>query len=332
MKRIVALYFLTLFFFLSCAKKATVISVPHKVSSSSLEKELSLLKEWFGGEFNNYQQVHKEKEDSIANNLIHEHIHSIFKEVEVPALGPNVFFVKQYMDNDPKKIYRQRLYKFSINNEEEAIQLDIYSFNNPSLDSIYASSDKNPMILSSLSTDQVKLSPGCEVFWKKQGDHFIGYMKEKACNFISKRSGKRIFITDSLMLNDREIWIRDEAEDEDGNYVFGHKGKIPHKLKKVTYYSGWAAAIPEGETEMKAIRGLKLHNQGDRQGIYFEDGSHTGFDVRLGQLIYGKDLEVLQIAVFKKGEEKVMEYIWSDADAKRLGINIKGHFQIGLTR
>jgi hypothetical protein len=76
---------------------------------------------------------------------------------------------------------------------------------------------------------------------------------------------------------------------------------------------------------------LKFHNQGDRQGIYFEDGSHTGFDVRLSQLIYGKDLEILQIAVFKKDEEKVMEYIWSDADARRLGINIKGLFQIGLT-
>jgi hypothetical protein len=299
---------------------------------SSLENDLLLMKKWFGGEFNNYQQVHKEREDSISKELQHEHIHSIFKEVELPLLGHHVYFVKQYMDNDPKKIYRQRIYNFFINHAEKAIQLDIYSFMDTKTDSIFNNADKDPKILTSLKMEQIKLTPGCEVFWKKQENHFIGYMKERACNFISKRSGKRIYITDSLMLNENEIWIRDEAEDEDGKYVFGHRGKIPHKLKKIQHYTGWAAAIPTGNQEMKAIRGLNFHNQGDRKSILFDDGSPTGYDVRLAQLVYGKDLEILQIAIFKTGEEKVLEYIWSDAASERIGINIKGAFQIGLTK
>lgn len=134
------------------------------------------------------------------------------------------------------------------------------------------------------------------------------------------------------MLNDKEIWIRDEAEDEDGKYVFGHKGKIPHKLKKVKYYTGWAAAKKPGAADMEAIRKITLHNQGDRQTILFADGSPTGYDARLGQLIYGKDLEILQIAVFKTGEETPINYIWTDANANRIGINMKGFFQIGMTR
>jgi len=298
----------------------------------SIEDDLILMKKWLGGEFNNYQQVHKEIEDSTAKDMRHEHIHSVFKEVNLPILGKNVYFVKQYMDNDPKKIYRQRIYNFHINLTEKAIQLDIYSFVDGKTDTLYTKADKNPEIFASLSNDQIRLSPGCEVFWIKQKDHFIGYMKDRACNFLSKRSGKRIFITDSLMLNEKEIWIRDEAEDEEGNYVFGHKGKIPHKLRKVQYYTGWAAAIPKNDTEMKAIRGLKFHNQGDRQAIVFADGTPTGYDVRLGQLIYGKDLEILQLAILKTGEEKIMEYVWADVDSKRIGINIKGAFQMGLTK
>ena len=315
-----------------------ILSIVNPVWSQKINKshnknsDLPLLISWFGGEFNNYQQVHKEKEDSIAKDLIHEHIHSIFEPINLPWLGPNTYYVKQYFDNDPKKVYRQRVYSFSPNNAEKAIQLDIYSFKDKLLDSIYSNLHKDKSILSQMTKEQLTATPGCEVFWKKTKDHFIGYMKEKACNFISKRSGKRIFITDSLMLNDREIWIRDEAEDEDGNYVFGHKGKIPHKLKKVSYYTGWAAAKKEGSKEMDAIRDLKFHNQGDRQKILFADGSETGYDCRLGQLIYGKNLEILQIAIFKSGDELPVNYIWADADTQRIGINMKGYFQIGLTK
>lgn len=299
---------------------------------SKLKEELVLLSSWFEGEFNNYQQVHKEKEDSVEAEYIHENIHSIFKRVSLPWLGDHSYFVKQYMDNDPQKIYRQRIYNFTINDAERAIQLDILSFSDPETEKKYIMADKNPELLQTLSIDQLRSTPGCEVFWKKEDNHFIGYMKERACNFISRRSGKRIFITDSLMLNDKEIWIRDEAEDENGNYVFGHRLKIPHKLKKVSHYTGWAAAIKQGETDMTAIRGLRFHNQGDRQKILFDDGSETGFDVRIAQFIYGKDLEILQMAIFRTGEEKVLQYIWADPDSKRIGINIKGTFQVGLTK
>ncbi len=313
-------------------KTSPFITTQGEKNTDRLASDLLLFKKWFSGEFNNYQQVHKEIEDSIPANLRHEHIHSIFKEVQIPSLGQHVYFVKQYFDNNPNKIYRQRIYNFSINPTEDAIQLDIYAFINPSLDSLYRHADKEPSLLANFNKEHVRLTPGCEVFWKREHDHFVGYMKEKACNFISSRSGKRIFITDSLRLDEHSIWIRDEAADEDGNYVFGHKGKIPHQLKRVSYYTGWAAAIPSGETEMKAIRNLRFHNQGDRQSILFPDGQPTGYDVRLAQLIYGKDLEILQVAVFRTGQEKVMEYIWSDPNSKRMGINIKGVFQIGLTR
>jgi hypothetical protein len=247
-------------------------------------------------------------------------------------LGQSVYFVKQYFDNDPNKVYRQRIYHFHLNEQEKAIQLDIYSFQNKEQELLYGQAHLDPSVLSTLNKEQLSLSPGCEVFWKRDGDHFIGYMKNKACNFISRRSNKRIFITDSLTLNKDEIWIRDEAEDEDGNYVFGHKGKIPHKLKRCHFYTAWAAAPPPGASNMEAIRGLRLHNQGDKQVIKFANGQPTGYTLRLGQLIYGTGLEVLQLALFKDGEEKPITYTWTSPDSERIGLNILGLFQTGFTK
>ena len=290
------------------------------------------LNELFAGEFNNYGQVHQEREDSIPKEMMHEHIHSIFKPVTVPWLGSSVYFVKQFMDNDRSKVYRQRMYHFHENESEKAVQLDIYSFRDKETEKAFAESDVRPEILLGLTREKLTLSPGCEVYWKQIArDTFIGYMKERACNFISRNSGKRIFITDSLLLNRDEIRIRDEAEDEHGNYVFGHRGKIPHILRRCHYYTGWAAALPEGARDMVAIGDLRIHDQGDRQVVRYADGLPTGYEIRLAELIYGHRTSVLQLAVFLMGAEKPVVYNWSDPGSRRIGINMMRQFQAGLT-
>jgi hypothetical protein len=82
-------------------------------------KEMTQLLSWFTGEFDNFQQYWKEKEDKVVNP--HENIHSIFAPMNLPALGEHIFYVKQYIDGDPKKIYRQRMYSFSEDPTEKAI-------------------------------------------------------------------------------------------------------------------------------------------------------------------------------------------------------------------
>jgi hypothetical protein len=63
---------------------------------------------WFAGEFDNNRQVFVEREQKLPAAEVHQHIHSIFTKVDLPAFGPHVFYVQQYLDGDPAKIYRQR--------------------------------------------------------------------------------------------------------------------------------------------------------------------------------------------------------------------------------
>ncbi|MDW8203476.1 MAG: chromophore lyase CpcT/CpeT [Cytophagales bacterium] len=294
----------------------------------SLQQDLDTMMVWFTGEFDNFLQVWMEKRDSAKPELIHEHIHSIFAPVQVPAFGKHVFYVKQYMDGNPKKIYRQRLYSFGIDAAEQAIRLDIYSF---PVDSLYYDAHLQPEKLYRLIPQELTTTPGCGVFWKRYGDHFIGYMKPKACSVVSKRTGKRIYITDSLKLTRHAIWIRDEAEDEDGNYVFGHKGKIPHKLKRVAYYSAWMVVQnPLQQNQYYTMRNLRLHNQGDKVRFVTEKGEPTKYWLELAEVVYGKDLNVLKLAIYEEGKSEAIAYTWGTPDAKRLGINMRS-LQAGVT-
>ena len=199
------------------------------------EQEFQLLLSWFDGSFTNEAQVLQEKADEVPEEFWHDHIYSIFKRVDMPHIGAHVFFVKQYMDGDTSKVYRQRIYTFEQDKLEDAIRLDIWAFINNETERRYRNADEFPELLKGLQQDALRPTPGCEVYWRRHHpDFFEGTMKEKSCNFISSRSGKRIFIDDNLRLYADAIWINDQATDEDGNYVFGHKAKIPHQLKKVS--------------------------------------------------------------------------------------------------
>jgi hypothetical protein len=293
-------------------------------AQSKLNDDLKTMLNLFEGEFDNYWQTQREKEDKAK--YPHEHIHSIFARVSLPAFGENVFYVKQYMDGDPNKIYRQRIYSFKTNEAEKAIQLDIYAFEK---DSLYYDAHLKPEKLTGLTPAKMTMTPGCAVYWKRDGEKFIGYMKHRECSFVSKRSGKKIYITDSLMLDKSQIWIRDEAEDENGNYVFGHQEKIPHKLKRVIWYKGWISY--EKDDKSIFMKDLYFHDQGNLIRVVDKDGNKLPYQVQLGQLQHANGLETLVLKLWEDGQDRAFAYAWGNPDQKNIGINLRW-IQAGLTK
>ena len=102
---------------------------------ADLDDDLERFLQWFPGEYDNHEQVWLDGQTEGAE--VHEHIHHIFAPVSIPALGENVFYVKQYSDGDPEKVYRMRAYRLSINQDEQAIQLRAESSESPAFLSLY---------------------------------------------------------------------------------------------------------------------------------------------------------------------------------------------------
>ncbi|MCG8419920.1 MAG: chromophore lyase CpcT/CpeT [Proteobacteria bacterium] len=304
---------------------------PATQPARDIRADLALLAEWFAGRFDNHLQVWQAKAAQTADDLIHEHIHSIFARVAVPAFGEYVFYVKQYMDGDPKKTYRQRLYTFEPAADGTSIVLRIFAFVD---DAAYTDAHLEPGKLADLSPDKVHPTPGCEVYWHRRGDHFVGETKEGACRIQSRRSGKTLIISDNLYLDSDEIWIHDRATDEQGNFIFGHKGNIPHKLRRVREFSGWAAIrksdIGQGKDGYHLVSDLIIHDQGQRVALATPDGSELGYTIELAQLVYQRTkTPVLKLAIYEKGSDKSLAYAWANPDAERIGVNL-GRIQVGL--
>jgi len=324
---------------------AVSINLPLAAQADTLNDDFARLLSWFPGEYDNHEQHWQDNLDQVEQ--VHEHLHHIFFPVDAPTVGEYTFFVQQYMDGDPANVYRRRFYSFSLDQDEQAIRLDIYSFSD---EDKYADAHLNPDILAGLSEADLIGRPGCEVYWKYTGEHFHGYMKEKSCRVMSRRSGKEIFITDDLKLTADEIWIRDEAFLADGTRVFGNQAGIHHKNRKVQYYSGWAGVSSAGPAmaledgnwaekngdweftgDLENFGRFVIHNEGQIVPVPAKDGSPSGYSVQLAKLTYpNTTVPILTLKIREDASGKTLAYGWMDIGAERIGINTRWA-QSGLT-
>jgi hypothetical protein len=293
------------------------------------EKDFRTFLAWFEGEFDSNEQVAFADELGIPKDAVPERIHSIFRRVDLPAFGEHVFYVEQYLDGDPAKIYRQRLYTFSLDDAEQAIKLVIHI---PAEVKALEGAHRDPSKLAGLTPAGASTPPGCEVYWRRRGDAFIGAMKPGACRIASQRSGKTIVVSDDLYLDDDEIWIHDRAVDEQGGHVYGNRAGIPNKLRKVGWFACWLSVRREGvaDGDPKAWsfdRDIAVHDGGELVWVKTDArAARVGLKIRRPVWPSGPNQDSLVLYVHDEGTEdpaRAVSYGWADPGAQRLGINLR---------
>ncbi len=292
---------------------------------------------WFGGEWNNHEQVWQQKLDSAklpggkADDPI-THTHHIFAPVRAPKFGEHTFYVQQSLNADMSKAYRQRLYRVTPDAATNSIKLEIFAFLD---DKAFFNAHLRPELLANLEPANMRATPGCEVYWRfvAATQEFEGTMPPNACVINSARLGKKIIITDTLKLTQGEIWINDQARDEQGKHVFGSKTDTPVKNRKVRYFSGWAFGTEPGTgKKLQGRRDLVLHNEGQRVPLVYEDGSPSPYAIELAQLTYqNTTAPILKLALSDSSDAKRGAYTWANPEAVRIGLNL-GWVQFGLTQ
>jgi len=191
---------------------------------TTLTENLDRILLWLPGEYDNHIQVYREAVDKVPQEKRHRQTHHIFARVEVSYIPGDLIYAQQSQHYDRNDLYRQRIYSFDIDQEEQAIRLTIYTPKDPS-----ALTDCHlvPEKLKLLTYDDFILKPGCEVYWKWDGTQFNGYLKEHACNYYSERFGTTVYLNETLTLREDALLLDDRAVDREGNLVFGVDDKGP---------------------------------------------------------------------------------------------------------
>ncbi len=295
---------------------------------------------WFVGEYSNHEQVWQQKQDAekTATGIPADpflNMHHLFAPVTINALGPNLVFVRQRRADEPNKILRQRLYRFSQSGAQ-SIKLEIFSFVD---EDKYRDLHLKPELQNALTNKAITATPGCDVLWRYDValSAYLGSMPKDVCKIDSKMFKKTVLVNDDLRLTASEIWINDQARDSKGARVWGRADQQPNKNRKLRYFSGWAYINRDGikatklSNKFSAQRNILMHNEGQRVPLLFDNGKATGYAIELAQLTYQETgVPILKLALIDEQTGKSLSYIWSDTTATRIGMNLQW-LQVGLT-
>ena len=310
-----------------------------EIDSSLLLDDLQRFQNWFVGEYSNHEQVvtkefeNKTKEGDEGKQTI-PMVHHYFVPIIAPGLGDVVFYVQQ--ENQRTGIpYRQRIYTIEINQEQQALEMKIYKFKDPALYTGQFVSN----IWNDVTYDDLIATPGCEVYWRYDGNRFLGSMVQDLCQVESEQSGKTLIVNDDLILDENEIWIRDVGKDIEGNLVFGNPEEPHQHNRKLQYYRGWATIRPSGHNfdvqtdakEWKSHFDIQIHSEGGEVELVDEEGEAIGYSIELAKLTRSSSgTKLLKLAIKDIQEDKVKSYIWTSQNASMIGMNL-GWGQVGLT-
>lgn len=106
--------------------------------------------------------------------------------------------------------------------------------------------------------------------------------------------------------------------------------------QRVRWFTGWDALNGGGlkasaeNNDWHLHRDLRLHTEGGRTPLRYRDGAASGYSLELARLTYRESgTEVLRLAVIEDASGKTLSYVWTDPDARRIGLNL-GWLQVGL--
>lgn len=168
-------------------------SARRDIERELLESVARMMRLW-PGDYENSAQIAVDRRRGYTSwrDGGHAHVHSSVVEVVIPDVGDNLLYVEDYLDGDPTKIFRQKLYELTTDVDRGAVVLTLHSFREPKK---VSGAHKDPSLLHALTREDLKQRPGCQMLFRALGDGYLGAFDYGACT------------TDTGMVADNRIFI-----------------------------------------------------------------------------------------------------------------------------
>lgn len=310
----------------SPAREATREDMLRQVLDRDLAAFVSLLE----GRYDNELQVFFDADLKTPHEMQSSRIHAIFRKVDAPALGRNVFFGAQYADGDSSRITLQGLYVASADYAANAIRLAMHT---PKTPNAFAGAYRNPEVLAAVTPEQLIVNPACDVLWRREEAQFRGSMQPGVCRTVWKPSGRTITVEQDYLLGPDRLWIRDRGMDEQGRILYGHRTGEAQKLRKVRPFSCWVFALRganhgdsgEGNSNWQSFYNVLIHDQGGIAAVTTDETPVRTIRLRLRNVEwpFGSNRPSLTLYVLDGDKDRAVSYAWTESTADRVGLNLR---------
>jgi len=256
-------------------------------------RDLVILTTWFEGQFDNDEQLWFEQDYRWQGNESDKHRrnHATHIRLDMPKIGEHVFFVEEYLDNDPENVWRRRLVSFD-SHAERGLRLKLYFIKD---NSIFESA--NPLdTIKNYDLDDVSDLPGCDIWFVREGEQYKGMMEPQACAF--GEGEERRYSEHTMIISQNQYWRFDRTWlFSNGEQHSGETASEPSRMRRAHNYScdvslPYESYAKPNEKDVK-LKGLIVHDQG---------GTTSFEDPRTGK-IYDLQLREKEYPYYTEGSE-----------------------------
>jgi len=286
-------------------------------------RDIKILTSWFEGEFDNSEQVWYERFDAakVPESERSERLHTNHVRLDMPDVGEYVFYVEEYMDNDPENVIRQRFVTFESDLDEHAIRMKQGFITDGK--AFYGSQN-----LDDLKVSAITFLESCDVFWHRRAGQFEGKMKPKECVF-GEGENRRYSVHD-LTLSEDKYWRVDATYlVSDDSFYKGTVIGRPSELRKARRFVCEVSFRPEDPSlsfeefraQTQEIKGLSIHSEGGSfEAVRESDGQKFTYLMREKEYpFYSERPEFIYFSVKQEGADRSSIFTVSDIDSRRLG-------------
>ncbi len=290
-------------------------------TKGELEGHLSLIMQWWPGEYDNHEQIVRQSGGGISIHVYEPvfRIHSHYVKLDMPELGENVLYVEEYLNNDPANISRIRVYNLSINEAEQAVKVQLYAFKDGHDHMVGARLDAER--LAGIKLDELRaFSDPCTVYMRYEGGQFNGGMKRDSC-------GDEEWFEYQVVLGPDYNWTRDrQISRETGEVTWDQTEGANYawiQMRKARWFVCTVNYNLEGDMrETEFLTEIEVHDQGGQTDIAWPDGRTLEFQLHTREFSSPSEREFPLFRIHEKGNYVPIAYGYAVDDADRFGLNL----------
>ena len=290
-------------------------------SERELETQLTLLKSWWQGHFDNHEQIVRQSGGGLAKPVYEPvfRLHAIYKPIDLPALGEHVIYVEEYKNNDPTDLYRIRLYSLRTDVASGTIRITMHA---PLDQAKWQGAHADPDRLAQITTDEVRaFSENCEAYVAYEGGQFRGGMQDRKCQIENS------YFDYDIVIGENHYWFRDERRDVDTNEVVWELTPGSNfqylQLTKARWFTCTVNYNLDGDmTATEYLTTIDVHDQGGEAPITYPDGKEYYFTIHDRAFATPTDRTFPLFRIHNKDNHVPIAYAYAVDDADRFGLNL----------
>ncbi|MBL8629728.1 MAG: hypothetical protein JNM81_08880 [Rhodospirillaceae bacterium] len=206
---------------------------PAPMSSGDIEKSMSLISRWIGGNYSTKAQYEADQASTKPDNEKHRMMYQLFKRVEVPGFEGVLFFEQGSRDGstDPDMIWRSGLVQVIPDAKAGVVRYRELAFKDQTS---WHNAHMTPEKFKTLTRDQVTWDEACDflVTLSADGKSISGPIPKLKCSRINDGTGERIYAEDTIVIKPGEFWFLGRYVDAKGQHVWGNESDELNKLVK----------------------------------------------------------------------------------------------------